>query len=129
MTDAFDLGSTYLAIGDDGVATPIEITPAFWVELTSGQRRLPGRWLMGAGPARESPPNWDLHPEGECLIVLLSGSIDVIQETDGGDRTVELRQPGDSCFTPRGVWHRQIVHAPSERVFLVAGSSTQMRPA
>jgi hypothetical protein len=130
MTDdgSFDLRGTYLQIADDGSATPVEITPSFWDELTTGRRDITGRWLMGAGFSKESLPNWDLHPEGECILLLLSGSIDVVLEEPDGRRVIELRQPGDTSVVPRGIWHRAIVREPSNRIFLVAGAGTTMRP-
>jgi hypothetical protein len=130
MTDrtTFDLGGTYLQIGDDGSVSPIDITKTFWEELTTGRRDIIGRWLMGAGFSRESLPNWDLHPEGECILLLLSGSIDVILEEPEGQRVIELRQPGDTSVVPRGIWHRAIFREPSNRISLVAGAGTKMRP-
>jgi mannose-6-phosphate isomerase-like protein (cupin superfamily) len=123
----FDLSRTYLSIDDDGVGTPINVTNTFWQELISGQRQV-GRWLMGAAVTQESPKNWDLHPEGECILILLSGSIDVIIDAPDGEHVVQLRHAGDSCSVPRGTWHRQVVHASSNRIFITAGMATQMRP-
>ena len=129
MTDesSFDLRGTYLQIADDGSATPIAITKTFWEELTTGGRDISGRWLMGAGFSKESLPNWDLHPEGECILLLLSGSIDVILDEPEGRRAIELREAGDTSVVPRGIWHRAIIREPSNRIFLVAGMGTKMR--
>ncbi len=37
--------------------------------------------------------HWEMHPAGEELIYLASGRIDLVLETDEGERTVEMR-PG-----------------------------------
>jgi hypothetical protein len=60
--------------------------------------------------------------------LLLSGSIDVILEEPEGQRVIELRQPGDTSVVPRGIWHRAIFREPSNRISLVAGAGTKMRP-
>jgi mannose-6-phosphate isomerase-like protein (cupin superfamily) len=123
----FDLRGTYLSIDDQGVVTPLQFTQTFWDDLIGGRLDV-GRWLMGAGLTKESPPNWDMHPTGECILFLLSGSIDMIVAEPDGERVVQLRQVGDTCVVPRGIWHRQILHEPSNRIFLVAGHGTQMKP-
>ena len=52
---------------------------------------------------------WERHPAGDELVVLLSGRIDVVQELEAGYRTVEL-QPGRAVINPRGIWHTSDVH-------------------
>ena len=44
-----------------------------------------------------------MHPEGDELLLLLSGAIDLILQTGDRERVVELR-PGAACIVPRGVW-------------------------
>ena len=55
-------------------------------------------------------------------------AIDVITEHPEGDQTVELRQPGDTSVVGRGLWHRSVLLEPSNRIFMVAGAGTKMRP-
>jgi hypothetical protein len=44
-----------------------------------------------------------------------------------GERVVELRGRR-ACLVPRGVWHRGIVRAPSDAVFVTRGKGTEHRP-
>jgi mannose-6-phosphate isomerase-like protein (cupin superfamily) len=65
---------------------------------------------------------------GECIVLLLTGAMTVVVERhDGTEDRLELL-PGQSCLVPRGLWHRQIVREPSERVFITAGAGTEFRP-
>jgi hypothetical protein len=121
------LEQTYLWIDDDGTATPVEAGPDFWPNLISGQTMPAGRWLLGASPRTPvGLPQWDVHPEGECISVLLDGAVDVVQRISDGERTVSLRRPGDTCCTPRGVAHRSIVQEPGRWLFFVAGDGTRI---
>ena len=55
----------------------------------------------------ESP--WEMHPDGEELVVVLDGAVDFVLEAEGGFKTVAVAA-GDVLVIPRGVWHRQLCH-------------------
>jgi len=69
----------------------------------------------------------ECHPAGDEIVYLVSGSIDLILETESGERTVELRGRA-ACRVPRGLWHRAGVHAPSEVLHITRGAGTRHRP-
>ena len=74
-----------------------------------------------------------MHPDGDELLYLVSGRIDVILE-DGGDvetvgvQRVEALQAGDAILVPRGVWHRVDVREPSHLVHVTPGPGGGHRP-
>ncbi len=124
---AFSLDTSHVWLDGTGTAATQEVTPDFWRNLVAGAGPR-GTWLLGGGLRTEDTSSWDLHPEGECVFLLVTGAMAiVVDEGVAGERTIEL-SPGQACLVPRGVWHRQIVHEPSERVFLTAGAGTRMRP-
>lgn len=70
---------------------------------------------------------WEMHPEGEELVVCLSGEITLHQELKGATRTLTLR-PGESVINPRGIWHTADVSGAASALFITAGRGTQIRP-
>jgi mannose-6-phosphate isomerase-like protein (cupin superfamily) len=70
---------------------------------------------------------WEMHPDGDESLHLLSGAIDVVQH-ESVSQTVELR-PGGGCVIPRGAWHRQVVREPGDLLFITPGAGTQHREA
>ena len=70
---------------------------------------------------------WERHPAGDELVVLLSGRIDVVQELEAGYRTVEL-QPGRAVINPRGIWHTSDVHEKASALFVTPGLGTEHKP-
>ena len=57
-------------------------------------------------------PTWEMHPEGDELLVSISGSLSVEYREDNEVRTVPL--PTLSAFVVKaGLWHRLFVAAPS----------------
>ncbi|MBK8593414.1 MAG: hypothetical protein IPN77_30720 [Sandaracinaceae bacterium] len=124
----FGLEKTYVHLTADGGATPIPVTPDFWASLAT-RYDLDEGFLVTRMPMTEDWPHWEMHPEGEEVVILLSGAVDLL--LDGGTRqwTVELRPETNTWINPRGVWHRGLVREPSELMFITAGRGTEHRAA
>ena len=122
---AFDLIGTYVHLEDGGAAAPVVCDADFWPALISGQRRYDGRLVM-ASRMTESTAHWEMHPQGEEFLYLLSGAVDVVLEEAAGERRVALRR-GTACLVPRGTWHRVEVREPGELLFITYGEGTQHR--
>lgn len=122
----FDLVDTFIHLSSDGSAESIPVTERFWADIDQRKALHEGR-LMGAFRITEDPSHWEMHPEGEEILYLTSGSMDVLLKENGKDRVVQLRDRG-VCIVHRGVWHRQVVHCPSEFLFITPGKGTQHKP-
>lgn len=125
--EAFELSETYVHFRDGGTAETIEVTEQFWPDVMAGKIPLDGR-LVTIGSVTEDWPRWEMHPEGEELVVLLSGHIELVVERDGDEMRVHLKEPGQAWLNRRGDWHRAIVHAPGRMLFVTHGAGTRHRP-
>ena len=133
--DSFDPFAAHLHLDARGDALLIDDVPGFWKALMQGDMSRadvarvatePG-YLVGAFRMDADSDNWEVHPQGDEIIQLLSGSVDFIFREAGGERRIALRDKA-TCIVPRGVWHRIVVHAPSEIVFTTWGLGTQHEP-
>ena len=123
---AIDPVGTYVHLPDGGAAHAVAVTEAFWPDLMSGKRRYEGRLLM-ASKVCEDMGHWEMHPNGEEVLLLVSGSVEVIFDDGTTERVVPLGA-GQICIVPRGVWHRFVVRQSGRMVFITAGEGTQHRP-
>lgn len=127
MPDAgFDLTSTYVHLRPDGGAAPIAVDERFWATIAD-RRELDEGYLVTRGRSTEDWPHWEVHPEGEELVVVLSGRIDLQLDDERRQWTVPLRA-GQAWINPRGVWHRALVREPADMLFITAGRGTRHRP-
>jgi mannose-6-phosphate isomerase-like protein (cupin superfamily) len=122
----FDLAETYVHLADGPAATPVEGGAAFWKTIEKRTDLHEGR-LVTAFAMSGDWPHWEMHPAGDEIVYLLSGSADLILDDGKKQRTVELRGRS-GCIVPRGVWHRAIVYEPGEALFITRGAGTQHRP-
>jgi len=70
---------------------------------------------------------WEMHPNGDELVLCVDGEITLHQEIHGERRTVALRA-GEAVINPPGAWHTADVDHRATAVFVTAGMGTQIRP-
>ena len=123
------LASTYVHLRDDRSALPIEVTPSFWPELTSDQRPEldPGRLVMQFD-FNEDWSTWEMHPAGDEVVVLLSGTALFVLDVNGREEHVQLSVPGEFVMVPRGVWHTARIATRASMLFITPGEGTENRP-
>ena len=126
MTGAFSLDSTYIHLQPDESALAMEGGPAFWAGIADRRDLDHGR-LMGSTEQSADWDHWERHPAGEEILVLMSGELELVLDTDEGEQRAVL-EPGQTFIVPRGVWHRGIVKKPGKLMFITPGAGTEHRP-
>jgi mannose-6-phosphate isomerase-like protein (cupin superfamily) len=117
---SFDLKRSVAALYRDGSSEVLEL-PAGGPPV-----RVDG-FSVGAAHMSENPPHrGELHPDGDELLYLVSGRVEVILEdggtptTVGGERVVEVGA-GEAFIVPQGVWHRLNILEPCHLVNVTPG--------
>ncbi|MGP0031804.1 MAG: cupin domain-containing protein [Acidimicrobiales bacterium] len=75
----------------------------------------------------ESWESWEVHPNGEELVLCIEGTIDLHQDVQGQIHSVVLNE-GEAAINPRGVWHTADVEGIATALFVTAGMGTENRP-
>lgn len=122
----FDLTTTYLRLRNDSLVEPLPVTPDFWQRLGSGALGTFKNERLVTTHTYNKP--WtvaEMHPNGDEIVCLLSGSVTFVLETPDGEKTVELREPGAYVIVPQGTWHTARTHEPCRMLFITAGEGTQ----
>ena len=126
MSETLSLFETYLHLKDGPDVGLIEVGPDFWAKIQTRTDLEQGRMVM-AFSFDADWATWEMHPEGDEIVVLLSGAIELVPEEPTGERTLELRDSG-ACVVPRGVWHTARVSEPCQTLHITQGAGTQHRP-
>lgn len=122
-----DLTENYLSLGKTGEIKQIAGGDEFW-SLASDELKTFGKdWLITEFYFDADWRSWEMHPNGEEIVYMLSGSMDLILEKDGERKTFELRSKG-LVVVPRGTWHTGKVFAPSNVLVITRGEETKVRP-
>lgn len=120
--------ATYVHLSANGVATQIPGGEEFW-SLPESELECYGRgWLVSEFEFTSDWPTWEMHPNGDEFVYLLSGSVELLVEHPEGTRTIAMDGSG-AVVVPRGAWHTAKVHAPSRMLHVTLGAGTQTRAA
>lgn len=75
----------------------------------------------------ESWDSWEMHPEGDEVVICISGKMTLIQEmTDGSTGSVTIGA-GEYAINPPGCWHTADIDGEATALFITAGLGTEGR--
>lgn len=121
-----DLSEIYLLAGSTGEISTIEGGDKFWSLPPEELERHGQKWLIGEYDFDSDWPSWEMHPNGDEIVYLLSGAMDFILEENQSNRVIELRSKG-LIIVPRGIWHTAKVYEPSRILGVTLGGGTRAR--
>ena len=122
----FKLDSTYIHLADGPSALPIAVGDDFWARIGERADLDEGRLVMSFAMSGDWD-HWEMHPNGDEVVYVVSGDVDFILDETDGERAVHLGDR-EGIVVPAGVWHRAEVHAPSEVLTITRGAGTEHRP-
>ena len=84
-------------------------------------------YTVGVAAMTENAPHaGEMHPDGDEVLYLISGSVRVTLESDPVEQ-IDMT-PGDGMIVPKGVWHTVDIIEPSQIVYITPGPNNQFRP-
>lgn len=117
---------TYIHLDSDGVATSVPGGAEFWA-LTPDQIKGFGKgWLISEYQFDADWPTWEMHPNADEYVYLLSGEIALHLDEPGGLRVVSISGNG-AVVVPRGIWHTAKVKRPCRMLHVTMGAGTEIR--
>jgi mannose-6-phosphate isomerase-like protein (cupin superfamily) len=120
MAKVFDLSRSILGLYRKGQAELV-----LW--KSGPPPRIDGYTIGAPMVTRPAPHNGEMHPDGDEVLYLISGRMEVILEEDGAENTVEMT-PGQALVVPKGVWHRVVPREPGQLIHITPGPGGEWRP-
>lgn len=125
MADPHDIEKTRPIFRPDKMVALKEVTENFFMELGQDFGDFKDHILVSTFSFDENWPTWEIHPEGDELVLMLSGDTDlVLAREDGGEDVTRVNKPGQYVIVPKGTWHTARPHAPTSMLFLTPGEGT-----
>lgn len=128
--NTFELASNYLRLKPDATIEVMPVDEHFWPKLIGGEMgSFNNEYLVTHLNFSEDWPSWEVHPNGDEIVFLISGSAEFVLEAPDGEITsVQVNQAGHYVFVPQGYWHTAKISEATSMLFITAGEGTQNRP-
>jgi uncharacterized cupin superfamily protein len=123
------IDSTFVVLDPGGAASTMNVTPTFWQDLDKRHGDFAGKVLISCYAFESDWDNWEIHPNGDEVIQLLSGDVELVLEVPGRTMRIPLQRSGTFAIVPRNTWHTFKVHKPSTLQFITFGQGTRNKPA
>ena len=82
---------------------------------------------FGVATMSESSPHaGEMHPDGDEVLYLISGRVNVVF-LNSPQAAVEMKS-GEGLVVPKGMWHRVDILEPCQIVYLTPGPNNEFRP-
>lgn len=122
-----NLFETYVVLRPDQSTVPVEVTPTVFEELDRRFDNFRGHQLVSSLHFARDWLTWEIHPNGDEVVMLLSGAARMVLDEPAGHRVVELSKAGDYVIVPRATWHTAKIAVPTAMLFITPGEATQNR--
>jgi mannose-6-phosphate isomerase-like protein (cupin superfamily) len=122
----FDPSETYVHLTSSGAAVRLPGGERFWSQPDLD--RFGRGWLITEYEFASDWSNWEMHPEAEEFVYLLSGAAVLLLELPAGLQEVPLSGRA-AVVVPKATWHTATVSQPSRMLFVTMGHGTQHRAA
>jgi mannose-6-phosphate isomerase-like protein (cupin superfamily) len=124
----FNLASTFLRLRGNLSAEPLPVNDAFWQDISTGKLGdFHNEHLVAIYDYATDWPKWEMHPNGDEIVCLLSGSATFILEMEDGTTSFELNGDDSYLVVSKGVWHTAKTSTLCRMLFITAAEGTQHR--
>jgi len=127
MNDPLQIASNFVVMSKEFEAETVTVSPALYSELDKQYGDFAGRLLISSHTFDDDWPTWEVHPNGDEIVVLISGDVEMVLAAEGAGESVHLREPGSFVIVPRGVWHTAKIRKPTQMMFVTPGEGTDNR--
>jgi mannose-6-phosphate isomerase-like protein (cupin superfamily) len=127
-----DPSEVYLHLGIGPEVGTEPVTPEFWPTIHERTDLQDGRLITGVSTVGNWP-TWEMHPNGDEVIVVTEGSCkftldDDRDEAGNGTITEHVVTAPEYIVVPAGHWHTLDEIVPGRALVITWGEGTRIRP-
>jgi mannose-6-phosphate isomerase-like protein (cupin superfamily) len=119
------IAETFVVMSSSFQADTVAVTENLYAELDQAYGDFAGRSLISSHTFSNDWPTWEVHPNGDEVVVLVSGAAEMVLAAEGGDETMLLNEAGQFVVVPKGVWHTAKISSPTQMMFITPGEGTE----
>lgn len=128
MTDTpRSIDKDFVVLSPEKEATVEPFDPGLYQRLDRNYDNFRGHELISCHEFSQDWGMWEVHPNGDEIVILLKGEVTFVLQLDEGEKSVCLDREGAYVIVPRNVWHTARTTVASKLLFITPGEGTQHR--
>lgn len=122
---ARSLEKNFVVVSPDKKATVESVDAKLYERLNSNYNGFKGHDLISCYEFNQDWSTWEIHPNGDEIVVLLSGKATFVLQLDEGNKSIQLQKEGAYVIVPKNVWHTLKTNVKTKVLFITPGEGTQ----
>ena len=118
---------TFAILTPELTVEPRDVSPDFYPSLNTDFDGFAGHVLISAHRFDSAWETWECHPNGDEIVILLSGSAIMQLAFSDDTSSVSLNQAGQYVVVPKGIWHTATEADDASMLFITSGEGTENR--
>lgn len=119
----------FVVLSPDKSATIEAADATLYQRLDRDYQDFKGHELISCHEFNEDWSSWEIHPNGDEVVILLSGDVTFVLQTEGGRESVQLKEQGSYVVVPKNVWHTALTQVETKLLFITPGEGTDHKSA
>lgn len=123
------INQDFIVLSPDKSATIEAADAGLYHRLTRDYQDFKGHELISCHEFNEDWSSWEKHPNGDEVVILLSGEVTLVLQTEDGRESVQLKEQGGYVVVPKNVWHTALTRVETKLLFITPGQGTDHKSA
>lgn len=115
----------YVVLTPDNTASIERCDAELYQRLDASYAGFQGCQLISCYEFEQDWSLWEMHPQGDETVILLSGQVTFVLQQEAGEELVLLEQPGDFVVVPKSTWHSARTGVKTRLLFITPGEGTE----
>jgi len=117
----------FVVINPSKEAAVEEVDSDLYSRLDANYNGFSGHELIACYEFDSDWSGWEMHPNGDEVVVLLSGAVSLVLKNGEEQTSILLKEQGQFVVVPKATWHTIKTSAHSKLLFVTPGEGTQHR--
>ncbi len=119
-----NLNHTFAVIDPSQRVHPRSFSENFYQQIDEEFDGFGGHSLLSCHSHDSDWPTWEVHPAGDEVVCLISGSTTLVMMVNGMEQHMLLDEPGSYVIIPKNTWHTARTRTPCTLLFITPGEGT-----
>ncbi|GAB3029811.1 cupin domain-containing protein [Bowmanella dokdonensis] len=124
-----NINEHFIVLDGNKNASTVPVGPTLYQDLDRDFAGFKGCELIAQYEFTSNWQSWEIHPQGDEIVMLLSGRVTLLLDRPQGEQKIPLSQPGDYVIVPKNTWHTAHTDTPTRLLFITPGQDTGHKPA